>query len=133
MYPTDFRYTKEHEWVKLEGDVATIGITDYAQHELGDVVYVELPAAGAKVEAGQAFGTVESVKSVSEIFSPVTGEVTEANATLGEHPETINQDAHGSAWLVRVRATDAKKEIASLMDAAAYEAYIAEQQKEASA
>ena len=133
MYPTDFRYTKEHEWVKLEGDVATVGITDYAQHELGDVVYVELPAAGAKVDAGQAFGTVESVKSVSEIFSPVTGEVTEANAALADHPETINQDAHGAAWLVRIRTSNAASEIASLMDAAAYEAYIAEQQKEASA
>jgi glycine cleavage system H protein len=133
MYPTDFRYTKEHEWVKLEGDVATVGITDYAQHELGDVVYVELPAAGAKVEAGQAFGTVESVKSVSEIFSPVTGEVTEANAVLADHPETINQDAHGTAWLVRIRAASAASDIQSLMDAAAYEAYIAEQQKEASA
>ncbi|MDE3138196.1 MAG: glycine cleavage system protein GcvH [Acidobacteriota bacterium] len=133
MYPTDFRYTKEHEWVKLEGDVATVGITDYAQHELGDVVYVELPAARAKVEAGQAFGTVESVKSVSEIFSPVTGEVTEANGVLADHPETINQDAHGAAWLVRIRTSNAASEIASLMDAAAYEAYIAEQQKEASA
>jgi glycine cleavage system H protein len=133
MYPTDFRYTKEHEWVKVEGDTATVGITDYAQHELGDVVYVELPAAGTKVEAGQAFGTVESVKSVSEIFSPVTGEVTEANATLADHPETINQDAHGAAWLVRIRTSSAASEIASLMDAAAYEAYIAEQQKEASA
>ena len=133
MYPTDFRYTKEHEWVKLEGDVATVGITDYAQHELGDVVYVELPSAGAKVEAGQAFGTVESVKSVSEIFSPVTGEVTEANATLADKPETINQDAHGAAWLVKIRASNAAGDLSSLMDAAAYEAYIAEQEKEASA
>jgi len=133
MYPTEFRYTKEHEWVKLEGDVATVGITDYAQHELGDVVYVELPSAGAKVEAGQAFGTVESVKSVSEIFSPVTGEVTEANATLADKPETINQDAHGAAWLVKIRASNAAGDLSSLMDAAAYEAYIAEQEKEASA
>ena len=133
MYPTEFRYTKEHEWVKLEGDVATVGITDYAQHELGDVVYVELPSAGAKVEAGQAFGTVESVKSVSEIFSPVTGEVTEANATLADKPEKINQDAHGAAWLVKIRASNAAGDLSSLMDAAAYEAYIAEQEKEASA
>ena len=133
MYPTEFRYTKEHEWVKLDGDVAVVGITDYAQHELGDVVYVELPAPGTKVEAGQAFGTVESVKSVSEIFSPVSGEVVEVNAALSDHPESINQDAHGAAWLARIRAANAKSEIAALMDAAAYEAYIAEQQKEASA
>ena len=133
MYPTDFRYTKEHEWVKLEGNVATIGITDYAQHELGDIVYVELPSTGAKLKAGQALGTVESVKSVSEVFSPLSGEVTEVNAALGEHPEKLNQDAHGAAWLVRVRATDAAAELGPLMDAAAYEAYIAEQQKEASA
>jgi glycine cleavage system H protein len=132
MYPTDFRYTKEHEWVKLEGDVATVGITDYAQHELGDIVYVELPAAGTKVEAGQAFGTVESVKSVSEVFSPVTGEVTEVNGDLGDHPEKVNQDAHGAAWLARIRTTNAA-ELDALMDAAAYEAYVAEQQKEASA
>jgi glycine cleavage system H protein len=133
MYPKDFRYTKEHEWVKLEGDVATVGITDYAQHELGDIVYVELPATGTKVEAGQAFGTVESVKSVSEVFSPVSGEVTEVNTELADHPEKVNQDAHGAAWLARLRTTNAAKDLAALMDAAAYEAYVAEQQKEASA
>jgi glycine cleavage system H protein len=133
MYPTDFRYTKEHEWVKLEGDVATVGITDYAQHELGDIVYVELPDAGTKVEAGQAFGTVESVKSVSEVFSPVTGEVTEVNGALTDKPETVNKDAHGAAWLARIRTTNAAAELDALMDAAAYEAYVAEQQKEASA
>jgi glycine cleavage system H protein len=132
MYPDQFRYTKEHEWVKLDGDVATIGITDYAQHELGDVVYVELPAAGAKVEAGQAFGTVESVKSVSEIFSPLTGEVSEVNAVLADHPEKVNEDPHGAAWLIRLRASNAAAELSNLMDAATYENYVA-QQKEASA
>ena len=132
MYPSEFRYTKEHEWVKLEGQIATVGVTDYAQHELGDIVYVELPSVGARVKAGQAFGTVESVKSVSEIFSPVSGEVTEINPALAEHPEQINQDAHGVAWLARIRAANAAGDLAALMDAAAYEAYIAEQ-KEASA
>ena len=133
MYPNQFRYTKEHEWVKLEGDLATIGITDYAQHELGDIVYVELPAAGAKLEAGQALGTVESVKSVSEIFSPVSGEVTEINTALADHPEKVNEDPHGAAWLVRVRASNAAADLSALMDAAAYQAYVTEQQKEASA
>ncbi|HVB32803.1 MAG TPA: glycine cleavage system protein GcvH [Patescibacteria group bacterium] len=132
MYPSEFRYTKEHEWVKLDGDLATIGITDYAQHELGDVVYVELPSTGAKLEAGKALGAVESVKSVSEIFSPLSGEVTEVNSALGDHPEKVNEDPHGAAWLVRVRASNAAAELDGLMDAAAYEAYVAEQ-KEASA
>jgi glycine cleavage system H protein len=132
MYPTDFRYTKEHEWVKLDGGVATVGITDYAQHELGDVVYVELPKPGTKVETGQAFGTVESVKSVSEVYSPVSGEVIEANTALADSPERINQDPHGAAWLVRIRAAN-DAEAAALMDAAAYEAYIEEKKKEASA
>jgi glycine cleavage system H protein len=127
MYPTEFRYTKEHEWVKLEGEVATIGITDYAQHELGDVVYVELPSVGSKLDAGQSFG------SVSEVYSPISGEVTEVNGDLAGTPEKINQDPHGGAWLVRVRASNAAGDLAELMDAAAYEAYVAEQQKEASA
>lgn len=132
MYPSQFRYTKEHEWVKLDGESATIGITDYAQHELGDIVYVELPVPGAKLEAGQALGTVESVKSVSEIFSPLSGEVIETNASLADHPETVNEDPHGAAWLVRLRPLNAAAELQGLMDAAAYEAYVAEQ-KEASA
>lgn len=133
MYPTNFRYTKEHEWVRVDGDIATVGITDYAQHELGDVVYVELPAVGAKLDAGESLGTVESVKSVSEIYSPVSGEVTEVNGALSASPEKINQDPHGEAWLLRVRVNNAGVELAKLMDAAGYEAYVAEQQKEASA
>jgi glycine cleavage system H protein len=132
MYPSQFRYTKEHEWVKLDGEFATIGITDYAQHELGDIVYVELPPPGAKIEAGQTLGTVESVKSVSEIFSPLSGEVTEINAALANHPEKLNEDPHGAAWLVRLRPLNAAAELQGLMDAAAYETYVAEQ-KEASA
>src|SRR5258708_16287117 len=102
-YPAKYRYTKQHEWVDVSGDVATIGITDYAQHELGDVVFAELPKVGAKVEAGKSFGTVESVKAVSEIYSPVSGEVTEVNGELQNTPEKINSDPHGSAWLIKVR------------------------------
>jgi glycine cleavage system H protein len=132
MYPADYRYTKDHEWIKVDGSTGTIGITDYAQHELGDVVFVELPKVGAKVEAGKSFGTVESVKAVSEIFSPVSGEVAEINSLLADAPEKINQDPHGTAWLVRVKLAN-PKEAASLMDAAAYEAYIAEKAQEKSA
>jgi glycine cleavage system H protein len=132
MYPSDYRYTKDHEWIKLDGQVGTIGITDYAQAELGDVVFVELPKAGTQVKVGQSFGTVESVKAVSEIFSPVSGEVVETNATLADSPEKINQDPHGAAWLVKVRLAD-PKEISGLIDAAAYQAYIAEKAKERSA
>ena len=130
MYPTDYRYTKEHEWIKVNGDTGTIGITDYAQHELGDVVFVELPAVGAKVTAGQVFGTVESVKAVSEIFSPVSGEVTEANAALSTTPETVNTDPHGAAWLIKVKLSN-PSEVSGLMDAAAYQSFVSE--KEASA
>jgi glycine cleavage system H protein len=132
MYPNDYRYTTDHEWIKLDGQVGTVGITDYAQAELGDVVFVELPKAGTQVKAGQSFGTVESVKAVSEIFSPVGGEVVETNAALADSPEKINQDPHGAAWLVKVRLAD-PKEISGLMDAASYQAYIAEKAKEHSA
>jgi len=131
-YPKNYRYTKEHEWINVEGGVATIGITDYAQHELGDVVFVELPKPGAKIEAGKSFGTVESVKAVSEIYAPVAGEVIEANGELQNTPETINTDPHGAAWLIKVRLTNAA-ELSGLMDAAGYEAYIAAQGNEASA
>lgn len=129
MYPKDYRYTKEHEWIKADGATGTIGITDYAQHELGDVVFVELPKVGAQLKAGQSLGTVESVKAVSEIFTPVSGEVTETNPALADAPEKINSDPHGSAWLIKIRLAD-PKEPASLMNAAAYEAYIAEKAKE---
>lgn len=132
MYPNDYRYTKEHEWVKAEGATGTIGITHYAQAELGDVVFVELPKVGTQIKSGQSFGTVESVKAVSEIFSPVSGEVVETNSALADSPEKINQDPHGAGWLVKVRLADSK-EVAALMDAAAYQAYIAEKSKEHSA
>jgi glycine cleavage system H protein len=127
-YPAKYRYTKQHEWADVSGEVATIGITDYAQHELGDVVFAELPKVGAKVESGKSFGTVESVKAVSEIYSPVSGEVTEINDELQNTPEKINTDPHGSAWLIKVRLAK-PDEMKELMDAAAYEAFVAEADK----
>jgi glycine cleavage system H protein len=130
MYPSNYRYTKDHEWIDVKGDTGTVGITDYAQHELGDVVFVELPKVGAKLTAGKALGTVESVKAVSEIYSPASGEVTEINATLSDSPETINKDPHGAAWLVKVKLSNSS-ELSGLMDAAAYQKYILEKDKEA--
>jgi glycine cleavage system H protein len=132
MYPKDYRYTKEHEWVKVDGSNGTIGITDYAQHELGDVVFVEMPKVGTQLKPRQSFGTIESVKAVSEIFSPVSGEVTGTNPALADSPEMINKDPHGAAWLIKVKLAD-PKEAAGLMDAATYEAYIADKAKEHSA
>jgi glycine cleavage system H protein len=129
MYPKDYRYTKEHEWIKADGATGTIGITDYAQHELGDVVFVELPKVGTQLKAGQSLGTIESVKAVSEIFTPVSGEVTETNPALADAPEKINSDPHGSAWLIKIRLAD-PKEPGSLMDAAAYETYVTDKAKE---
>lgn len=131
-YPNDYRYTDEHEWVRVEGDIATVGITDYAQHELGDVVYVELPKVGVKLNAGQSLGTVESVKAVSDIYAPVSGEVTEVNSSLADSPETINNDPHGKAWLIKLKLANAA-EVSKLMNASAYEAFISDKQKEASA
>lgn len=131
-YPTQYRYTKEHEWIDVNGDIATIGITDYAQHELGDVVFVELPAVGAALTTGKNFGSIESVKAVSEIFAPASGQVTEANSALQSKPEIINTDPHGAAWLVKVKLAN-PSEINSLLSAAAYEAFIEEKQKETSA
>jgi glycine cleavage system H protein len=132
MYPSDYRYTKDHEWIKVEGSTGTIGITDYAQQELGDVVFVELPKVGAQLKSGDSFGTVESVKAVSEIFTPVSGEITEINSALVDSPEKLNHDPHESAWLLKIRLSD-PQEVARLMDAAAYQAYIAGQAKEHSA
>lgn len=125
MYPSDYRYTKEHEWIKLSGDTGTIGITDYAQSELGDVVFVELPAVGKLIKTGEVFGTIESVKAVSEIYAPVSGEVLEANAALSSAPETVNTDPHGTAWLIKIKLSN-PSEVSGLMDAAAYEAFISE-------
>jgi glycine cleavage system H protein len=131
-YPANYRYTKEHEWVDLNDGVATVGITDYAQSELGDVVFVELPQPGAKLTKGKSFGTVESVKAVSEIYAPASGEVIEANGELQNKPETINSDPHGAAWLVKIKLAS-PVELDGLMDGSAYQAYIAAKGKEASA
>ncbi len=123
-YPENYRYTKEHEWVSVEGDTGTVGITFHAQSELGDIVYVDLPKVGTKVDIGQSFGSVESVKAVSDIYSPVSGEVTETNAILAHAPEKLNEDPHGEAWLVRIKLADTDQ-VGRLLDAAAYQAYIA--------
>jgi glycine cleavage system H protein len=128
MYPADRRYTKQHEWVRVEGDRGKVGITDYAQKQLGDVVYLELPEVGRKLEAHAGFGTVESVKAVSELFSPVAGEVVEVNSALVAKPETINADAHGQGWMIVVRISDPKA-VGELMDAAAYQAYVGSEAK----
>jgi glycine cleavage system H protein len=128
MYPENLRYSKEHEWVRLDGDTATIGITDHAQEELGDIVYVDLPKAGTQVALGKTLGTVESVKAVSDIFSPVTGEVLEINPTLADAPEKLNEDPHGEAWLVKVRLKGPPP-LDQLMSAAEYEAFIGEEKK----
>jgi glycine cleavage system H protein len=118
-YPDGFKYTKDHEWIELSGDNGKVGITDYAQQQLGDVVYVELPEVGAKLKQGQSFGTIESVKAVSELYSPVTGEVVEVNAALKDKPETVNKDPHGS-WMVVIKLTNAG-EAGALLDATQYQ------------
>jgi glycine cleavage system H protein len=123
MYPQEFLYTKEHEWIRVDESIGTIGITEYAQKELGDIVFVELPKVGDHVTAGESFGTVESVKAVSEIYSPVNGEVTAANAKVQANPEMLNADPHGEAWLIRARLSD-RREIEGLMTADEYEAYL---------
>jgi glycine cleavage system H protein len=124
-FPADYRYTKEHEWIKVDGDTGTIGITDHAQSSLGDIVFVELPKPGSDVEAHKAFGTVESVKAVSELFSPVSGTVTAVNDDLANSPEKINSDAHG-AWMIKVKLKN-PAEANSLMSAADYEKFVAEE------
>jgi glycine cleavage system H protein len=121
-YPQDRRYSKDHEWVQVERDRGRIGITDHAQNQLGDVVFLELPDVGRKLKAGEVFGTVESVKAVSELFSPVSGEVVEVHTELTKSPEKVNADPHGEAWMIVVKLADAG-EVSTLMDAAAYEAY----------
>jgi glycine cleavage system H protein len=123
MYPENFRYTKEHEWVLVEGDSGTIGITDHAQQELGDIVYVDLPKVGAHLEKGKTLGSVESVKAVSDVYTPVSGEVTEINALLADAPEKLNEDPHGAAWLVKVKLS-APAEAEGLMTAAEYQTYM---------
>jgi glycine cleavage system H protein len=122
-YPTNLKYTKDHEWIDLAGDRGKVGITDYAQQQLGDVVYVELPEVGAKLKQGQSFGTIESVKAVSELYSPVAGEVVEVNTALKDKPEVINKDPHGN-WMIVIKLANAG-DTSGLVDAAAYEKLIA--------
>jgi glycine cleavage system H protein len=121
-YPADLKYTKDHEWIRISGDTAEIGITDYAQQQLGDVVYVDLPDVGRTITEGEPFGSIESVKAVSELFAPLSGEVTEVNAALKDHPESVNKEPH-STWMVRVRLSDPKG-AAHLLDSAAYESQL---------
>ncbi|MCX6603040.1 MAG: glycine cleavage system protein GcvH [Acidobacteria bacterium] len=123
MYPETYRYTKEHEWVLSEGETGTIGITDHAQSELGDIVFVDLPKVGATIEQGKTFGSVESVKAVSDLYAPVTGEVIEVNSGLNDKPETLNSDPHGAAWLIKVKITQ-PAELEGLLSAADYQAYL---------
>ena len=123
MYPENFRYTKEHEWVLPAGETATIGITNHAQEELGDIVYVDLPKVGAQITQGKSFGSVESVKAVSDVYAPLSGEVTEINTTLADKPESLNQDPHGAAWLIKVKLSN-RGELDSLMSAADYTTYV---------
>jgi glycine cleavage system H protein len=118
MYPSDLKYTKDHEWVRMAGSNAQVGITDYAQKQLGDIVYLELPDVGRTLKKGEVFGTIESVKAVSELYSPVTGEVTEVNTRLAEKPEGVNSDPHNS-WMIAVKPSDGS-ELNDLLDAAAY-------------
>ena len=121
-YPGDLKYTKDHEWMRVSGDVAEVGITDYAQEQLGDVVFVELPDVGRKVNAGEAFGSIESVKAVSELFAPAAGEVVEVNPALKDHPETVNSKPH-ETWMIKVKVAN-PGDLKSLMDSAAYEKLI---------
>lgn len=123
MYPENFYYTKDHEWLKIEGDEAIIGITDYAQKQLGDIIYVDLPQVGKILEAGHSVGSVESVKSVSDVFSPVSGEVVAVNEALSQTPDLINKDPHGEGWIVRIKMKN-KEEIYNLMKASEYEKYL---------
>lgn len=121
--PADCKYTKEHEWVRLEGETAAVGITDFAQQELGDVVFVELPEAGTSVTQGQTFGVVESVKAASDLYAPLSGEVVEANGALNDSPDTVNKHPYGEGWMLKVRPADLG-EVSTLMDAATYDSYV---------
>ncbi len=126
MYPADLRYASEHEWVRAEGDVATVGISDFAQDQLGEVVYVDLPSVGDEVSAGEAFGEIESVKSVSELYAPVSGEIVGVNDALTSATETVNSDPYGDGWLIKVRMADASQ-LDALMSADDYEAFLADE------
>ena len=122
-FPSNLRYTKDHEWISLEGDIATIGITDFAQRELGDIVYVEVETIGKAMQAGEIFGTVEAVKTVSDLYLPIAGTVLELNATLAGTPEVVNNNPYGDGWMIKMKVND-PAEVAALMDAPAYEATV---------
>jgi glycine cleavage system H protein len=122
-FPDNLRYTKDHEWVLLEGNVATIGITDFAQSELGDIVYVDIESIGKEIPAESVFGTVEAVKTVSDLFLPLTGTITEKNAALDAHPELVNQDPYGSGWMIKMTLKD-PEDVNALLDATAYQALV---------
>jgi glycine cleavage system H protein len=123
MVPENLRYTKDHEWIRVDGDVAVIGITDHAQQELGDIVFVELPKVGAKLEQSATFGSVESVKAVSDVYAPAAGEVTEVNSGLADAPEKVNSDPYGEGWMMKIRLRD-PQQVAGLMSAADYTQYV---------
>ncbi|MGD0948989.1 MAG: glycine cleavage system protein GcvH [Candidatus Binatia bacterium] len=127
-FPEDFKYSKEHEWVLVEDKVATVGITDYAQDQLGDIVFVEMPAIGDKVSKEDAFGVVESVKAVSDIYAPVSGKVLEVNDDLPDNPEMVNEDPYGDGWMIKIEMND-PEELQDLMTAAEYEEYVAEEKE----
>jgi glycine cleavage system H protein len=122
--PKNLKYTKEHEWILVEGNQATVGITDHAQSSLGDVVFVDLPTVGRALKTGETFGTVESIKAVSDLYSPVTGKVTAINSALGDAPSSVNSDAYGKAWMIKMEVTDPKS-VETLLDAGAYEKLVA--------
>lgn len=124
-FPKELNYTSEHEWTRIEGDTATVGITDYAQSELGDIVYVELPEVGAQIKQGDSFGTIEAVKAVSDLYAPLTGEVIEVNESLNDAPEKINQDPYNEGWMIKIRIAD-QSEKSDLLDAGQYENLIKE-------
>jgi len=127
-FPEDLKFSKEHEWVLVEGNVATVGITDYAQDQLGDIVFVELPGVGDKVSKEDAFGVVESVKAVSDVYAPVSGKVLEVNDDLPENPEMLNEDPYGDGWMIKIEMND-PDELQDLMTAAEYEEYVAEEKE----
>ncbi|HLF13738.1 MAG TPA: glycine cleavage system protein GcvH [Bacteroidota bacterium] len=122
-FPKDIRYTRDHEWVRINGDTGVVGITDYAQGELGDIVFVELPARGKKIKRGESMGTIEAVKAVSDLYAPLTGEVVEVNPELEKNSELVNKEPYGKGWMIRIRMAD-KNEVASLLDDAAYRALV---------
>jgi glycine cleavage system H protein len=123
MYPNDFRYTKEHEWIKVEGDEALVGITDFAQHQLGDIIFVELPAVGKELGPRQSIGVVESVKSVSDVYTPVPGTVVAVNGALSQTADLLNKDPHGQGWIVRIKIKD-KKDLEALLAVGDYEKFL---------